>query len=301
MVSKVLTLVALLHGGATAFASPGIPGAVNASRGPEKALLFGGVESFLAENGCGNCHACGTPVEKPNRNREKVAARYAQACGYAPPSPGPAPACADKAPPGGHSCSQQKKWGKCSKKWMKSGGYCCKTCFGCEGCSRKSNASLLSLASVCSQEEFAVVLAMAMQESDSMEKTDTSKHGGATNVSPFNMNFDELGMLGCDESCARGLGQYSGSYDISASIMWLLKGIRGGSQIGTTEDFLNYHRDGVTGWKACRGKGSGCDCGSKGCKAYRDAVADAANLLLESPSTMANGQRVCEEIKHIRI
>ena len=100
-----------------------------------------------------------------------------------------------------------------------------------------------------------MVLAMAMQESDSMEKTDTSKHGGATNVSPFNMNFDELGMLGCDESCARGLGQYSGSYDISASIMWLLKGIRGGSQIGTTEDFLNYHRDGVTGWKACRGKG----------------------------------------------
>ena len=42
---------------------------------------------------------------------------------------------------------------------MKSGGYCCKTCFGCEGCSRKSNASLLSLASVCSQEELTTKLA----------------------------------------------------------------------------------------------------------------------------------------------
>ena len=70
MVSKVLTLVALLHGGATAFASPGTPGAVNASRGPEKALLFGGVESFLAENGCGNCHACGTPVGSHNTTLE---------------------------------------------------------------------------------------------------------------------------------------------------------------------------------------------------------------------------------------
>ena len=81
--------------------------------------------------------------------------------------------------------------------------------------------------------------------------------------------------------------------------MGCLTGPRGTSPIAQTEDFLNFHRDGTTGWKACKGRGSGCDCGSKGCKAYRDAVADSAQILLKDPSTMANGQRVCENIAHI--
>jgi palmitoyl-protein thioesterase len=318
---------------------------------------LGSVESFLVSNGCGNCHKCGTPVEKPSSSRAKVAAQYAKACGIPvptpgpapPPSPGPGPQCTDVSPdsnscadqkkwgkcsasfmkgyccqtcfncassctgggpppaptpppsctdvgPDSHSCADQKKWGKCGSSFMK--GYCCRTCFGCDtACGRAAPQPTAN--GVCSTEEFAVVLSIAMQESDSMEKTDTSKSGGAKNVSPFNMNLDELALLGCDSACADGLGQGAGGYDFEASVMWLLKGLRGGTPIGDTEDFLNYQRDGVTGWKACKGKGPGCDCGSKGCKAYRDAIADAANLLLQEPSTMANGQRVCENTPHI--
>jgi hypothetical protein len=190
-------------------------------------------------------------------------------------------------------------------------GYCCKSCFDCAASCGRDEAmegeasvahvmdQLPSTTGACSQEEFAIVLSVAMQESDSMAKTDTSKSGGAKNVSPFNMNLSELAKLGCDSSCANGLGQSQGSYDWNGSVRWLLQGIRGGTAIGDTNDFFNYHRDGTTGWNLCKGKGPSCDCGSKGCKAYRDAIADSARELLKSPSTMANGQRVCEKVPYI--
>ena len=53
-----------------------------------------------------------------------------------------------------------------------------------------------------------------MQESDSMDKTDTSKTGQAKNVSPFNLNLAELALLGCDAQCANGLGQNNSTYNI---------------------------------------------------------------------------------------
>jgi hypothetical protein len=274
---------------------------------------YGGVSSFLAEAGCGNCHKCGTPIEKPNSAREKVAAKYLAACGQAPapapspphPSPpSPGPSCTDVGPDS-NSCADQKKWGKCGKSFMK--GYCCKTCHDCKsGCGRSLRAQAFVPSQPrqlpngsCSSQELALVLAIAMQESDSMEKTDTSKHGGAKNVSPFNMNLSELSLLGCNSQCADALGQHSSDYDWNGSVSWLLKGLRGGTAIGSTEDFLNYHRGGTTGWKDCKGKGASCDCGKYGCKAYRDAVADGAKLLLKSPSTMGNGQRVCEKVPYV--
>jgi hypothetical protein len=90
---------------------------------------------------------------------------------------------------------------------------------------------------------------MAMQESDNMDQTDTSKgtSSGSSNWSPFNMNMDQLSRLGCDSACARSLGQYDGSYDIDKAVYYLVKGLRGGTAIGGTCDFLNYHRDGYTG------------------------------------------------------
>lgn len=151
----------------------------------------------------------------------------------------------------------------------------------------------------CSQQELAIVLAMAMQESDSMQKTDTSKdsHGGAKNVSPFNLNLSELGYLGCDKSCANSLGSHSSNYNVPKSVFYVLKGIRGGTQIGSTEDFMNFHRGGSTGWKQCKGK-VGCEC-SYGCKAFRNAIADMAKELLRDPRNMADGKRLCRNVKHV--
>merc|ERR1719482_2497604 len=86
----------------------------------------------------------------------------------------------------------------------------------------------------CSNEERAVIWAMAMQESDKMDKTDTSKGttGGSSNWSPWNMNMDELGHLGCNSACAQSLGQYDGRYDINKAVGFLLKGLRGQTSIG---------------------------------------------------------------------
>merc|ERR1712232_229577 len=154
----------------------------------------------------------------------------------------------------------------------------------------------------CSQQEAAVIWAMAMQESDKMDKTDTSKgtSGGSSNWSPWNMNMDELGYLGCDFNCAKGLGQYAGKYNIDAALGYLLKGLRGQSSIGGACDLMNFHRDGSTGWNACKGKGCSCDCGTKGCKAYKDATADAANIILKDSSILMGGKRVCEKVPYIR-
>ena len=152
----------------------------------------------------------------------------------------------------------------------------------------------------CTEDELAIVLAIAMQESDSMDKTDTSKTGLAKNVSPFNLNLAELALLGCDAQCANGLGQNSSTYNLQEATYWLLKGLRGTGAVGSTDDFLNYHRGGSTGWRACKGKGSGCDCVPLQCRAYRDAIADAAMILLkQGKESMIDGERVCEDIKHV--
>merc|ERR1719359_904157 len=140
-------------------------------------------------------------------------------------------------------------------------------------------AKIMDACSGCSGGELATVMAMAMIESDSMDKTDTSKgsSSGRSNWSPWNMNMDQLKALGCDETCARSLGQHSGSYDIPKATGLLLKGLRGQSSIGTACDFMHYHRYGSTGWNAGKGKGCGFEIPKcKGCNHYAQAVADGA-------------------------
>lgn len=154
----------------------------------------------------------------------------------------------------------------------------------------------------CSGGEQATIMAMAMIESDNMDKTDLSKgHSrGKANWSPWNMNTDQLKALGCDESCAQSLGQHDGSYDIPKAIGLLLKGLRGQSSIGDACDFLHYHRDGSTGWNA--GKGKGCEFSSsscKGCREYAQAVADGASQILKNPDYGTQGYRVCEKVPHL--
>lgn len=154
----------------------------------------------------------------------------------------------------------------------------------------------------CSGGELATVLAMAMIESDSMDSTDTSKgsSGGKSNWSPFNLNMDYLNAVGCDESCARSLGQSSGSYDINGAVRYVLDGLRGLSGIGDTCDFIHYHRYGKTGWEACKGKGCFCDDDCKGCSDYAAAVADGAQQILKNTKYGTDGYRVCEEVPHVR-
>jgi hypothetical protein len=137
-----------------------------------------------------------------------------------------------------------------------------------------------------------------------MSRTDTSKgsSGGRSNWSPFNMNMDQLSHMGCDEGCAKSLGQSSGSYDIGRAVGLVVDGLRGSTSIGSGCDFLNFHRDGITGWEKCKGGGAcSCDCGGKGCNAYRAAVGDGATQILSNTKYGTMGYRVCESVPHIRL
>jgi len=153
----------------------------------------------------------------------------------------------------------------------------------------------------CTEGEWAVITAMAMIESDKMDHSDTSKgtSGGSSNWSPWNMNMDQLSHLGCDESCAKSLGQQKGSFDVPKALRYLLSGLRGETEIGDTCDMMHFHRDGSTGWSKCKGKGCGCSSGCSGCSDYIDGVADGAKQIIADPSIGLTGKRACETIHHI--
>lgn len=157
----------------------------------------------------------------------------------------------------------------------------------------------------CTGGELATVMAMAMLESDKMDKSDTSKgtSGGSSNFSPWNMNADFLKLLGCDIHCAQKLGQHSGDFDIPGALKYVLEGIRGkNSKLGSICDFFHYHRYGSTGWKA--GKGKDCSYESstscKGCSSYASAIADGAWQINDKHELGEDGYRVCEKVVHVR-
>jgi len=128
----------------------------------------------------------------------------------------------------------------------------------------------------CSEAERAVVLYLAMQESNLMDETDTSKGSAqpASNFCPFNMNVDFLSLVGCDLACAQALGQRYAEYDIPSCVRYLLRGLRGeweirgeiraggGAHSGSACGFLDFHRGGRTGFDNAIGAQS-CvaDCG----------------------------------------
>jgi hypothetical protein len=156
----------------------------------------------------------------------------------------------------------------------------------------------------CTGGELSMVLAIAMIESDKMDKSDTSKGttGGSSNWCPYNMNMDYLEQLGCDKKCAQSLGQSKSKFDMESCTKYLLDGLRGHSAIGDTCDFMHFHRYGVTGWNA--GKGKGCDYEDsskcKGCSDYPKAVADGAEQILANHAYAFDGNRVCEKVVHVR-
>lgn len=155
-------------------------------------------------------------------------------------------------------------------------------------------------------EECALVMAMAMQETYNMDTADTSKGDDRpeSNFSPWNMNADFLSRVGCDMRCAQALGQ--GPYtatQIGNAVYFLLKSLRGGTAVGNACAVLNFHRGGYSGWRDCRD--CWCDC-QYDCKAFRDAQADAASLLLASQGYMSPhtgsssfGTRVCMDVPHV--
>jgi hypothetical protein len=161
-------------------------------------------------------------------------------------------------------------------------------------------ANIVKACRGCSGGELATVLAMAMIESDDMCSTDTSKGstGPSANFSPFNLNADELSKRGCNLAYAQGLGQHCGLYNVNASVKYVLMGLRG-SQLGNACDFLNFHRDGSTGWQACKSNPCGCSCNGNGCDRYQGAVADGAKQILANHKYGTEGYRVCESVQHI--
>jgi hypothetical protein len=156
----------------------------------------------------------------------------------------------------------------------------------------------------CTGGELATVLAIAMIESDHMDTSDTSKGttGGSSNWCPYNLNMDYLNQVGCDKVCAQSLGQHKSSFNMGACTSYLLNGLRGDPAIGDTCDFMHFHRYGKTGWESGKGKGCGYEDGSKckGCSDYPRAVADGAEQILANHDYAFNGNRVCENVRHVR-
>lgn len=112
--------------------------------------------------------------------------------------------------------------------------------------------------------------------------------------------MDQLSYLGCDEACAKSLGQGGfGQGQVDSAMQYLLAGLRGETRIGDTCDFMHFHRDGTTGWNACKGRGCGCSSKCKGCSDYVNGVADGAKQILAKPEYGLDGSRVCESISHI--
>lgn len=225
---------------------------------------------------CKNEHGCGSspgPAPGPPPGPPP-----GPAPGPAPPFPGGSALPAGLVPKTGGRCGIEKPSG--TRKTMQD-----KIRAACKGCSGG---------------ELATVLAMAMIESDDMCSTDTSKgsSSGRSNFSPFNLNADELSKLGCNMACAQGLGQHCSSYNVPAAVQYVLRGLRG-SALGNACDFLNYHRDGSTGWSACKGHPCGCSCNGKGCDLYQGAVADGAKQILGNHEYGTMGYRVCEKVQHI--
>jgi len=212
-------------------------------------------------------------------------------CGSGPsPTPSPAPFPGGNTLPGGI------------------GGYA-STAYRCgiegkDSTRQEMEAKITQACSGCTGGELATVLAIAMIESDKMDKSDTSKGttGGSSNWCPYNLNMDYLGELGCSKSCAQGLGQSKSSFNIPACTKYLLQGLRGGSAIGDTCDFMHFHRYGTTGWNSGKGKGCGYESSSncKGCSDYVKAVADGAQQIIANPSYASDGHRVCEKVVHVR-
>jgi len=168
---------------------------------------------------------------------------------------------------------------------------------------QRIQAEIINACNGCSQGMLATIMAMAMIESDSMDKTDTSKgsSAGKSNWSPWNMNLDYLEKVGCNLACARGLGQSSGSYNIPAAVRYVRQGLQGAAAIGDACDFLHFHRYGSTGWEAGKGKGCGFESSScKGCSDYAKGVADGASQILANTQLGTDGSRVCEKIYHVR-
>jgi hypothetical protein len=59
-------------------------------------------------------------------------------------SSSPSSTCTDLPTPDGYSCPQQKEWGKCSRDYIQSNGYCQLTCGACTSSSPSSGPSSAS-------------------------------------------------------------------------------------------------------------------------------------------------------------
>lgn len=75
-----------------------------------------------------------------SKTMDKAFSTLLSKCSTYEPIPPVKHACADKPPDSVFSCSRQKKWGKCSEKWME--GYCRYSCHSCVW-SVATNSSIL--------------------------------------------------------------------------------------------------------------------------------------------------------------
>jgi len=175
----------------------------------------------------------------------------------------------------------------------------------------------------CTELESAAVLFAAMLESDTMSSTDVEHKstGGSSNWSPLNMNQGALLKHNATQPQIEALGQQAYEFaegqvgdKIDNAVKWFVKGIRGGTDIGTACDWYNFHRGGETGWANCqawnkdpswKGNLCTCDCGQKvngdnmSCKQFKEAVTDGISLIMFNPELRTNGVRVCEDVTPI--
>ena len=154
----------------------------------------------------------------------------------------------------------------------------------------------------CTAQERALLVALVFQETTKLCGSDTSKgtSSSSSNWSPYNMNKDFLGRVGCNSDCARSLGQHCGRQNVNKATYYMLKALRGNKFEGAC-GVINFHRGGSTTFKECRGKQCTCSGGAAKANLFRAAIAKMTRDVLRTPRYLTDSTRLCMKTPHWRI
>lgn len=120
-----------------------LPQSVTAFDGPSDPMLItsdtpgadgsAGGEGASPANSSANATAPAAPSSANATAKGSPAAEGKPSSASASASSGSSGKCRDQPTPDGHSCAQQKQWGKCEQDFIKVNGYCAATCGRCGG------------------------------------------------------------------------------------------------------------------------------------------------------------------------
>lgn len=85
--------------------------------------------------------ADGAPASNASASSDAASSEGSGSSATQPSSPSASSGCKDLPTPDGHTCQQQKDWGKCDADFVKTNGYCKATCGACGSSSSSGSGS----------------------------------------------------------------------------------------------------------------------------------------------------------------